>query len=169
MAKQTINLGTAPTGAGGDTNRSAFVKAQANFDEIYGSFYQRSNIVGTVTQTSGVVTGAVIETGSNTNGRYTRFADGTMICQSTGVLSAQIPANAQGDGVPSGKVSINFPASFLDSKYTFYASAYPLGSWDHFGCISSNASSAKVATAFIRNGATAQTFTISYIAVGRWY
>jgi hypothetical protein len=35
VAKQTINLGTAPTGAGGDTPRSAFVKMQANFDELY--------------------------------------------------------------------------------------------------------------------------------------
>jgi hypothetical protein len=35
VAKQIINLGTAPTGAGGDTPRSAFVKMQANFDELY--------------------------------------------------------------------------------------------------------------------------------------
>jgi hypothetical protein len=35
MAKQTINLGTLPTGVGGDTPRSAFTKAQANFDELY--------------------------------------------------------------------------------------------------------------------------------------
>jgi hypothetical protein len=35
LAKQIINLGTAPTGAGGDTPRSAFVKMQANFDELY--------------------------------------------------------------------------------------------------------------------------------------
>ncbi len=35
MAKQTINLGTAPTGVGGDTPRSAFVKTQSNFDELY--------------------------------------------------------------------------------------------------------------------------------------
>ncbi|WP_223535561.1 hypothetical protein [Pseudomonas sp. GL-B-16] len=35
MAKQTINLGAAPTGAGGDTPRAAFIKAQANFDELY--------------------------------------------------------------------------------------------------------------------------------------
>ena len=169
MAKQTINLGTAPTGAGGDTNRSAFVKAQANFDEIYGSFYKRANILGTVTQTSGVPTGAIIETGSNKNGRYTRFADGTMICQSTGVLTAQIPANAQGGGAPSGLVSVHFPASFLDNKYTFHANAYPNGSWNHYGCFSSAASTVNMATACIRNGPNAQTFTISYIAVGRWY
>ncbi|WP_248917045.1 tail fiber assembly protein [Pseudomonas entomophila] len=35
MAKQTINLGSAPTGAGGDTQRSAFARTQANFDELY--------------------------------------------------------------------------------------------------------------------------------------
>lgn len=35
MSKQVINLGTAPTGVGGDTPRSAFTKAQANFDELY--------------------------------------------------------------------------------------------------------------------------------------
>ncbi|MCE0849382.1 hypothetical protein LU689_05570 [Pseudomonas asiatica] len=35
MAKQAINLGTAPTGQGGDTPRSANVKIDANFDELY--------------------------------------------------------------------------------------------------------------------------------------
>lgn len=35
MAKQKINQGTAPTGAGGDTFRSGSAKLQANDDEIY--------------------------------------------------------------------------------------------------------------------------------------
>lgn len=35
MAKQTINLGTAPTGAGGDTFRAGSAKLQANDDELY--------------------------------------------------------------------------------------------------------------------------------------
>ncbi|HGM5580730.1 TPA: hypothetical protein ACKP22_002415 [Pseudomonas putida] len=35
MSLQNINLGTAPSGAGGDTPRSAFTKAQANFEELY--------------------------------------------------------------------------------------------------------------------------------------
>lgn len=35
MAKQTINPGTAPTGAGGDTFRSGSAKLQANDDELY--------------------------------------------------------------------------------------------------------------------------------------
>lgn len=35
MAKQDINLGTQPTGVGGDTNRSANLKTNANLKEIY--------------------------------------------------------------------------------------------------------------------------------------
>ncbi|WP_454710947.1 tail fiber protein [Cupriavidus nantongensis] len=35
MAKQTINLGTAPAGSDGDTVRSAFTKVNGNFDELY--------------------------------------------------------------------------------------------------------------------------------------
>jgi hypothetical protein len=42
--------------------------------------YQRENILGTVSQSGGVPTGAIIEEGNNANGRYIKFADGTMIC-----------------------------------------------------------------------------------------
>ncbi|MBC7163576.1 MAG: DUF2793 domain-containing protein [Roseovarius sp.] len=42
--------------------------------------YSRGNILGTVSRSGGVPTGAIIERGSNANGSYTRFADGTQIC-----------------------------------------------------------------------------------------
>lgn len=42
--------------------------------------YRRSNILGTVSQSGGVPTSAIIERGSNANGEYVRFADGTQIC-----------------------------------------------------------------------------------------
>jgi hypothetical protein len=41
------------------------------------------NLLGTVSQSSGVPTGSVIERGSNGNGEYVRFADGTQICTQT--------------------------------------------------------------------------------------
>lgn len=44
--------------------------------------YGPGNLLGTVSQSGGVPTGAVIERGSNANGEYVKFADGTMICQS---------------------------------------------------------------------------------------
>ena len=40
-------------------------------------------LIGTVAQSAGVPTGAVFETGTNANGTYTRFADGTQICSRT--------------------------------------------------------------------------------------
>ena len=44
MAKQTINPGTAPTGAGGDTFRSGSAKLQANDDEIYNYLGDGTNL-----------------------------------------------------------------------------------------------------------------------------
>lgn len=48
--------------------------------------YNQSSILGTVSQSGGVPTGAIIERGSNVNGEYTKFADGTLFAW--GVLSA---------------------------------------------------------------------------------
>lgn len=42
-----------------------------------------ADIVGTVSQSGGNPTGAIIERGSNANGDYIKFADGTLICTST--------------------------------------------------------------------------------------
>ena len=37
MAKQTINVGTSANNGTGDPRRTAFIKTQANFDELYTS------------------------------------------------------------------------------------------------------------------------------------
>lgn len=42
--------------------------------------YTRNNVVGAVCQSAGAVTGAIIERGSNANGEYVRYADGTQEC-----------------------------------------------------------------------------------------
>lgn len=69
-----------------------------------------TDVVGTVSQIGGVPTGAIIESGSNSNGNYIKYADGTMICTFTGTAS-------------SGEFSWTFPQSF---NTIFYASAIPL-------------------------------------------
>lgn len=54
-----------------------------NSNGVWGSwqeFYHTGNLLGTVSESAGVPTGAVIERGSNANGEYVKFADGTMIC-----------------------------------------------------------------------------------------
>ncbi len=42
--------------------------------------YHQGSILGTVSESSGTPTGAIIERGSNSNGEYVKFADGTLIC-----------------------------------------------------------------------------------------
>lgn len=66
-----------------------------------------ADIVGTVSQSGGTPTGATIETGSNANGRYTKFADGTMICAAQG-LSLEF-ANAS-----NLRNAWAYPAAFLN-------------------------------------------------------
>ena len=62
--------------------------------------YGPGNVLGTVGQTAGVPTGAVIETGGGAGGRYVRLADGTQVCTQTLTTSA------------SGTVTWTYPAPF---------------------------------------------------------
>jgi len=43
--------------------------------------FKQNNILGTVSESSGVPTGAIIERGSNANGEFVKYADGTQICR----------------------------------------------------------------------------------------
>lgn len=49
-------------------------------DGAWQIFYNTHNIIGTVSQSAGVPTGALVEHGNNSNGSYVRFANGTQIC-----------------------------------------------------------------------------------------
>lgn len=67
MAKQTINQGTAPTGAGGDTFRSGSAKLQANDDELYNYLGDGTNLnkLGTAAfKNTGTQDGNVMEVGA---------------------------------------------------------------------------------------------------------
>jgi hypothetical protein len=55
---------------------------QTGYTASGGVLYHRKNVLATVSQSAGVPTGGLIERGSNANGEYVRFADGTQICMS---------------------------------------------------------------------------------------
>ena len=58
MARQEINVGTAPTGAGGDTTRSAAVKINSMTAELYA----KTNSLGSAaTRNVGIASGNVME------------------------------------------------------------------------------------------------------------
>ena len=66
MAKQTVNLGTAPTGVDGDTNRSAATKFQANDNEIY-SFLGDGSVLPSALAVAKGGTGATTLNAARTN------------------------------------------------------------------------------------------------------
>ena len=55
--------------------------------------FHSENLLGTVSQVSGVPTGAVIERGANANGEYVKFADGTLRCTLSAVNMAYLTAD----------------------------------------------------------------------------
>lgn len=80
MAKQTINQGTAPTGAGGDTFRSGSAKLQANDNEIYNYLGDGTNLnkLGTAAfKNTGTQAGNVMEVGAFGWGR--KSTDGLVV------------------------------------------------------------------------------------------
>lgn len=73
--------------------------------------YGPGNLLGSVSESGGIPTGAVIERGSNANGDYVRFADGTQICTAT--LSAVTCTTAQGALFANDTaLTWDFPADF---------------------------------------------------------
>lgn len=129
----------------------------------------QGNIVGPVSQSGGAVTGSIVERGSNANGDYTKFADGTMICsrrhlRAPGVIAA-------GAFVSLG--AYTFPAAF--SAAPVVTSMYD-GGWSVYIMASvQGVTVAGLGGAYFTNVGTADRDTTGtnptfhYIAVGRWF
>ncbi len=74
--------------------------------------YGPGNLVGTVSQSGGTPTGAVVEQGSNADGDYVRWADGTQICWGVHSHGAVDIQTASGGGFCSAQMTEDFPADF---------------------------------------------------------
>ena len=93
--------GTAVVSSATDATAGRVLKVGAGWQQLDATLYRPGNILGTVSQTSGVPTGAVIQRGTGANGEYVRFADGTQIC--THSLA----------GSTTAAVTWTYPAAFI--------------------------------------------------------
>lgn len=121
------------------------------------------NIVGTVSQDAGVPTGAIIERGSNANGEYVKFADGTMIC------SAQTASNNSQTSVGgvfcSSSVSMwNYPAAFTGTPVV-HGVPEDISRWANCRSISSSQASIR----HYSHTSTTTSVTTNLVAIGRWF
>jgi hypothetical protein len=122
--------------------------------------YKRSNILGAVSQSAGVPTGAIIERGSNSNGEYVRFADGSQKCLkavSIAFLQANTYYNSVSDWPAAFSVAPRVIACIASSNASPTSSILFTGS--------STATSATVSGACN----VVNTSSIILLAEGRWF
>lgn len=129
--------------------------------------FHAENLLGTVSQSGGVPTGAVIERGSNANGEYVRFADGTQICHMDGI-DANYAATADGPIYRSNNVTLwTFPAAFATTANLIGSASAQTSGTRWFNCRIINTASAEIirfSTVVDNNARTFRAF-----AIGRWF
>ena len=96
--------GTAVTQSDTDATANRVLRVGAGHQQLDATLYRRGNLLGTVSQSAGTPTGAVIQRGSNSNGEFVRFADGTQMC-----WSAQ---NLLFENATTCQINWVFPAQF---------------------------------------------------------
>lgn len=132
--------------------------------------YGRDSILGTVSQSGGVPTGAIIEIGSNANGEYVRWADGSQICRLRIEVTDQAISNTYSGGLYQGIRDWVFPVEFSD-KPSVTCSEFMWGTSASWGTVGGKPTISLVRLRGIdtvsRSAGTAT--NISAIAIGRWY
>lgn len=115
----------------------------------------RASLLGAVSQSGGVPTGAVIERGSNANGSFTRFADGTQIC--THAMN----------GDTGGAASWTYPAAFVNTTGVA-VSLMPVSTAVRYGQLESYSATGVTFSVLTSVGGRAATLTL-LTAIGRWF
>jgi hypothetical protein len=125
--------------------------------------FRRANILGTVSQTAGVPTGAVIQRGSNATGNFVRFADGLQICTFTGL---PLPvASATGSIFFSATTGLwSYPATFAATPVVV---AHVPGSTSRWATASANVSQAGLR--HFSGASSATELDTAALAIGRWF
>lgn len=129
--------------------------------------FTRASLLGTVSQTTGIPTGAVIERGSNANGEYVRFADGTQIC--VGPDFTGISASTAAGGIFRNATPIDwtFPAAFANAASVAGSAVAQGNSQTHWTSCRVVSTTSMQITVFAPASTTGRVVRPS--AVGRWF
>lgn len=85
--------------------------------------YTTGNILGTVSQSGGVPTGAIIERGSNVNGSYTKYADGTLLISIRATRTLEV-STSYGGLYRTTAFNVNLPTQIIPERTTVSGSFY---------------------------------------------
>ena len=130
--------------------------------------YDWGNLLGTVSQSGGVPSGAVIQRGSNANGEFVRFADGTQICTWLFNFPDVTVTTAAGAMFHTGtELTWTFPASFVTTSNLVCHASVRSGAavWARARATGTGAAALRV---FAPTSVTASLF-LEMSAIGRWF
>lgn len=144
---------------------------QAQVSALLQPKLSRSDVVGSVSQSGGAPTGAIIESGSNANGSYVKYADGSMICDLSITVTDQAMSDAYGSFYQGVRNWI-FPAPFASGTFpSVVCGAFRWGTgagWAAVRAVDSNVS-CTLRGFDIASRAVGTATNISAIAKGRWF
>ncbi|QND30856.1 phage tail protein [Sinorhizobium meliloti] len=119
-------------------------------------------VVGTVSNSAGFPAGAVIERGSNANGEYVKFADGTMVCTSPEITVSM--NQATGNLFYSNAVSAAMPVLFTGIQPVGFGHIHTtINGWVN----ARTAFGSWVGAAYSASSRASD--TIRFGAIGRWF
>ncbi|OIQ32300.1 MAG: hypothetical protein BM562_05375 [Alphaproteobacteria bacterium MedPE-SWcel] len=157
-------------GSSAAPNASSEVQLRTSGDSFGGwaRLVHLENLVGAVAQSGGTPTGAVIERGSNANGGYVRFADGTQICISPDFASVDVTTVAGAIYRNAAPLTWTFPATFSGGAGSVAGSVTSMGnSQTHWGSLRVLGFAEADMTVFAPGASTNR--TIRAKAIGRWF
>jgi hypothetical protein len=131
--------------------------------------FDRSNIVGTVTDSAGIPSGAIIESGSNANGSYVKFADGTLMCRRATPTGSVDIIGAGGTLFISGALPrYNWAVPFVGNIPECSASANSNSGADWCTRGAAATLTQTPLTYIMGPNSATRTISVEYIAFGRW-
>lgn len=134
-----------------NVNKKIYTK---NDNGVYEEFYKNNGIV---------------ESGSNANGNYVKFADGTLIQRGKITKNVAIQSVWEGTNWYEGYITdiINFPISFLDNDFNIsITNRTSNGLW--IEGVQANKSSITAIVLARPNSSVEKTYTLDYTAIGKW-
>lgn len=132
-----------------------------------GALYSRDSILGTVSQSGGIPTGAIIERGSNANGSFVKYADGTMVCTNT-INNGAVAYTAAGSVAVSSEYLWTYPVQFVEPPRVAGVGSNHINNFQWLSVSLPNANAVPYRT-LIPSVSSASNSTVDLIAWGRWF
>ena len=133
--------------------------------------FDKSNILGIVSQAAGVPTGAIIERGSNANGEFVKYADGTLVCYRRIIKSIAMTSASGSMFLGATTEDTSFPVAFAFApEVKGFVNDGSGGSAGSFFYKTASTTTTSFGTAyFMSTTSKTSTLTYSYVAVGKWH